>query len=88
MPKVGPTCSPACIGEASDGGDEVGQTVIELVVSWLPLLIFFGLFLLLMQRSRRHYADVMAVNKEILARNQRMVDLLEEISAELKQRKV
>jgi len=30
----------------------------------------------------------MAVNKELLAKNQRMVDLLEEISAELKQRKV
>ncbi|MGB8399486.1 hypothetical protein [Bradyrhizobium sp.] len=66
----------------------MGQTVIELVVLWLPLLILLGLFLLVMRRSRRQYADVMAVHKELLAKNQRMVDLLEEISAELKQRKV
>ena len=66
----------------------MGQTVIDFVVSWLPLLILFGLFLHLMRRSRRQYAEVMALNKEILAKNQRMVDLLEEISAELKQRKV
>jgi ATP-dependent Zn protease len=68
--------------------------LIDYAVSWLPALIFIGLSWLLLKRAsaqndmyKAHLADVSALNQEILVNNRRMVAILEEISAELKQRK-
>ena len=61
--------------------------LIQLVVSWIPVLIFVGVPLAVMRRSNLQLANIIATqNQEVLVNNRRMVALLEEISVELKQR--
>ena len=61
--------------------------LIELVVSWIPVLIFVGVPLVVMRRSNLKLANIItAQNQDVLVNNRRVVALLEEISVELKQR--
>ena len=54
--------------------------LIELVVSWIPVLIFVGVPLVVMRRSTMHLAKIItAQNDELLVSNRRMVAVLEEI---------
>ena len=62
-------------------------SILTEALAWLPTLFVIGLFLVVVRRSKRNVANVMALNQEILANSRRMVAVLEEISAELKQRK-
>jgi hypothetical protein len=55
--------------------------------SWLPFFILIGAWWLLTFRARRNSNEVVAQNQGILDINRRMLAVLEEISAELKQRK-
>jgi hypothetical protein len=71
------------------------SVLINNAVNWLPLLIFAGLILFTIIRARTQFntykadaAGVTTLNREILANNRRMLAVLEEISAELKQRKI
>jgi hypothetical protein len=60
----------------------------------LPVLVILGVYLFMTHRSRKHLSgyqtymtESMELNREMLASNRRMIVVLEEISAELKQRK-
>jgi len=64
------------------------------ILFWLLVPIVLGAAFYTVSRSRAQYSmylsnasEVITVNREILANNRRMVAVLEEISAELKQRK-
>jgi hypothetical protein len=61
--------------------------VAASLVNWLPFLILVGIYLVLSRRSLRNSSAAVAQNQEILDINRRMLVALEEISAELKQRK-
>jgi len=59
----------------------------QSLLSWLPFLVLIGVYLLLSRRSLGNSRAAVAQNQEILEINRRMLAVLEEISAELKQRK-
>jgi hypothetical protein len=61
--------------------------VAASLLNWLPFLVLVGIYLVLSRRSLGNSSAAVAQNQEILDINRRMLAALEEISAELKQRK-
>lgn len=68
------------------------KELIELVVTWLPLVVLLVAWVILMRKGNRQYrehvGEVNKINAEILAANREMLVELREIRKALEDRKV